>query len=197
MLSSGDKWEPLRVKSVDIYNQGMKITRLLPALLLLAYAVSACTPRAEWAQHAVNDKGFPPYTFEYPSSWWLEEGNNFSSMVSKKKLLEDAPEKLEPGQVIVGLTLNINMSPEEMVQYRIDSLTGFIRFEEVVPTTLNERPAAMAVGIQPDSEDQTLLIAVDLGQNNRALLSSRIAAGELETWRETLYHIVNSITFQE
>ena len=175
----------------------MKITRLLSALLLLVHAVSACTPRAEWTQHAVNDKGFPPYTFEYPASWWLEEGNNFSSLVSQKKLLDDVPEKLEPGQVIVGLTLNINMPPEEMVQYRIDSLTGFIAFEEVASTTLNGRPAAMALGVQPDSEDQTLLIAVDLGQNNRALLSARTAAGEMETWRDSLYHIVNSITFQE
>ena len=175
----------------------MKITRLLPALLLFVHAVSACTPRAEWTQHAVNDKGFPPYNFEYPASWWLEEGNNFSSLVSQKKLLDDVPEKLEPGQVIVGLTLNINMPPEEMVQYRIDSLTGFIAFEEVASTTLNGRPAAMALGVQPDSEDQTLLIAVDLGQNNRALLSARTAAGEMETWRDSLYHIVNSITFQE
>ena len=174
----------------------MKITRLLPVLLLFVHAVSACTPRAEWAQHAVHDMGFPPYTFEYPANWQLEEGNNFSSLVSQKKLLDDVPKTLEPGQVIVGLTLNINMPPEEMVQYRIDSLTGFIHFEEIESTTLNGRPAAIAMGVQPESGDQILLIAVDLGQNNRALLSARTAAGDLETWRDTLYHIVNSITFQ-
>lgn len=88
------------------------------------------------------------------------------------------------------------MPPDDMVQYRIDSLQGFITFEEVTSLELNGRPAALAVGIQPDTQDQTLLLAVDLGQNNRALLSARFAAGELETWRKTLYHIVDSISFQ-
>lgn len=172
--------------------------RFFILLFLIVLPFVACTPADEWATQAVNDAGFPPYTFEYPSSWRLEAGNNFSSLVSHKKLLneEDIPKKLEPGQIIVGLTLNINMPPEEMVQYRIDSLTGFITFEEVTAFELNGRPAASAVGVQPESQDQTFLLAVDLGQNNRALLSARIAAGELETWRETLYHIVNSITFQ-
>lgn len=177
----------------------MKITRLLPVLpvlLLIVHALSACTPSDEWTSHAVDDKGFPPYTFEYPASWAVEEGNNFTSLVSQKKLLNDAPEKLEAGQVMVGLSLNINMPPEEMVQYRIDSLAGFITFGEIESTELNGRPAAIAISIQPASEDQTLLIAVDLGQNNRAMLSARIAAGELESWRETLYRLVNSITFQ-
>lgn len=176
----------------------MKTIRLLLLPVLLILSLSACAPGDEWTSHAVNDAGFPPYTFEYPASWTLEEGNNFTSLVSHKKLLNDenVPKKLEPGQIIVGLTLNINMPPEEMVQYRIDSLTGFIDFGEIESTELNGRPAALASGVQPASEDQTLLIAVDLGQNNRALLSARMAAGELETWRETLYRLVNSITFQ-
>ena len=178
------------------YNWWMKTIRLLPVLCLIVLPLLACTPADRWATHAVEDAGFPPYTFEYPASWALEAGNNFTSLVSQKKLLNDPPEKMEPGQVIVGLTLNINMPPEEMVQYRIDSLQGFITFEEVTSLELNGRPAALTAGTQPDTHDQTFLLAVDLGGNNRALLSARLAAGELETWRETLYHIVNSITFK-
>ena len=174
----------------------MKFIRLFPILCLVILPLLACAPADEWATHSVDDAGFPPYTFEYPANWVLEAGNNFTSLVSQKKLLNDPPEKMEPGQVIVGLTLNINMPPEEMVQYRIDSLQGFITFEEVTSLELNGRPAALTAGTQPDTHDQTFLLAVDLGGNNRALLSARLAAGELETWRETLYHIVNSINFQ-
>lgn len=174
----------------------MKTIRLFPVLSLIILPLLACAPTNEWATHAVEDAGFPPYTFEYPASWALETGNNFTSLVSQKKLLNDPPEKMEPGQIIVGLTLNINMPPEDMAQYRIDSLQGFITFEEVTSLELNGHPAALAVGTQPDTQDQTFLLAVDLGGNNRALLSARLAAGELETWRETLYHIVNSITFK-
>ena len=174
----------------------MKFIRLFPILCLVILPLLACAPADEWATHSVDDAGFPPYTFEYPANWVLEAGNNFTSLVSQKKLLNDPPEKMEPGQVIVGLTLNINMPPEEMVQYRIDSLQGFITFEEVTSLELNGHPAALTAGTQPDTQDQTFLLAVDLGGNNRALLSARLAAGELETWRETLYHIANSISFQ-
>ena len=102
---------------------------------------------------------------------------------------------MKAAQVIVGLTLNINMSPEEMVQYRIDSLQSFITFEDIVSAEFNGRPAATAVGVNPATQDQTFLVAVDLGDNDRALLSARLAAGELDIWRETLYYIISSITF--
>lgn len=175
----------------------MKTQRLFPILLLILFSLVACTPAEEWRIQPVNDAGFPPYTFEYPANWELQAGNNFHTLVSHKDLLnaETLPDQLEPGQILVGLTLNIEKTPKELLQYRIDSLTGFITFEEITAFELDERPAASVVGSQPDNQDQIFILAVDLGQNNRALLSARIAAGELETWRETLYHIVNSITF--
>lgn len=175
----------------------MKTHRLYPILCLLLLSLLACTPTEEWRIQAVNDAGFPPYTFEYPATWELEAGNNFSTLVSHKDLLnaENLPDQLEPGQIMVGLTLNVQKTPEELLQYRIDSLTGFINFDEITSFELDGHPAASAVGSQPENQDQIFLLAVDLGQNNRALLSARIAAGELETWRETLYHIVNSISF--
>jgi len=164
---------------------------LILAVVLLC---TACTPKNEWATYSVDDDpAFPPYSFDYPSSWTMDAGNNYIGFVSKKNLLKDVPKKLKPGQIIVGLSMNINMSPEEMVLTRTNGLDDIIQFSAPVAITLNGRPAVYQEGVNHDTNDESLFIAADVGQNMRVLLSSRMAEGELELWRETLMRMVQSL----
>jgi hypothetical protein len=176
-----------------VYNSEMKTIRfsfILFAVLLLG----ACTSRDAWSTYSVEgDKMLLPYSFEYPSSWTMDEGNNYIGFVSDSDLLKDVPSKLKPGQIIVGLSMNINMSPEEMVLTRTDGLHGFIDFSDPVFLTLDGRPAVYQEGVNFETKDETLVIAVDLGQNMRGLLEARMAEGELEVWRETLMKMVRSL----
>ena len=175
----------------------MKNISFIPALLLALLLLPACTPRNEWATHTVSDilenEPFYPYSFEYPSGWTIEEGNNHFALVSEKKLLTDIPNKLEPGQIIVSLSMNITMSPEEMVDFRANWLDEIIGFGDTVSIELNGRPAAYKEGAHFETNDQSLFIAVDMGKNMRGLLTSRMAEGELETWREILMRIAESL----
>ncbi|MFT3894738.1 MAG: hypothetical protein QM730_24170 [Anaerolineales bacterium] len=176
-----------------VYNSRMK-TIYSSLLVLVALLFTACTPKNEWTTYTVDyDAGILPYSFEYPSSWTMEPGNNHIAFFSKKKLSKDVPEKLKPGQIIVGLSMNISMAPEEMVLLRTEGLDDIIRFDDLISLTLDERPAAYQEGVLHDVNDEMLIIAVDVGQNQRVLLSARMAEGELETWRETLLHMVKSL----
>ena len=163
-------------------------------LLVVILLFTACTPKNEWTTYTVDyDAGILPYTFEYPSSWTMDPGNNHIAFFSKKKLSKDVPKKLKTGQIIVGLSMNINMSPEEMVVTRTNGLDDIIQFSAPVAITLDGRPAVYQEGVNYETKDESLFIAVDVGQNQRVLLSSRMAEGELETWRETLLHMVKSL----
>jgi len=156
--------------------------------------LAACAPKNEWVTYSVDyDAGILPYSFEYPSSWTMDAGNNFIGFVSEARLLKKVPEKLEPGQIIVGLSMNINMSPEEMVLFRSNWLEEIIKFDEPVSLLVDGRPVAYQEGVNFETKDETLLIAVDIGQNTRGLLSARMAEGELEIWRETLMRMVKSL----
>ena len=179
--------------SLTIINP-MTIKRLIFICIMLL--VSACTPRDEWATHLASDSGFADYAFDYPAHWSLEDGNNFISLVYPKSIRGNAPDTLKAGQIMVSMSLNINKSPEEMVTYRAETLTGLIEFNAVQSFDLEGRPAASMEGVNPETQDQTLLLALDMGQNTRALLSARVAPGELETWLETLLRIAGSLRFQ-
>lgn len=161
-------------------------------LLLL----TACTPSDQWATHLASDSGFADYAFDYPARWSLEDGNNFISLVYPDSIRDNAPDTLKAGQVIVGLSLNINMSPEEMVSYRAETLQGLIEFGELNSFDLEGRSAASLDGVNPETQDETFLVAIDMGLNTRAILSARVAPGELETWRETFLRIIGSFRFQ-
>ena len=163
-------------------------------ILIAVLLLGACTPKNEWATYSVDDDpAFPPYSFEYPSSWTMDAGNNYIGFVSQKKLLKDVPKKLKPGQIIVGLSMNINMSPEKMVLTRTNGLDDIIQFSAPVAITLDGRPAVYQEGVNYETNDESLFIAVDVGRNMRVLLSSRMAEGELVLWRETLMRMVKSL----
>jgi hypothetical protein len=140
-----------------------------------------------------DDPAFPPYSFEYPSSWTMNAGNNHIGFVSKKNLLKDVPKKLKAGQIIVGLSMNKNMAPEEMVLTRTNGLDDIIQFSAPVATTVDGLPAVYQEGINYETNDESLFIAADVGQNMRVLISSRMAEGELALWRETLMSMVKSV----
>lgn len=170
-------------------------------LLFLVLLLAACAPRNEWTTYSVSDEEsvaadvFLPYTFSYPSHWTIEEGNNHIALVSHAKLLKDVPEKLKPGQIVVSMSMNINMSPEEMVQYRAGSLRGVIEFEDLVSTEIKGRPAAYQAGKDPANDD-FFILAVDVGHTMRALLVARMAEGELDVQRETLMTLAKSFQVQ-
>jgi hypothetical protein len=163
-------------------------------LMVVVLLFPACAPKNEWTTYTVDyDAGILPYTFEYPSSWTMDAGNNYIGFVSKRSLLKDVPKKLKPGQIIVGWSMNINMAPEKMVLLRTQGLDDIIQFSTPVAITLDGRSAVYQEGVNYETKDESLFIAVDVGQNQRVLLSSRMAEGERELWRETLLHMVKSL----
>ena len=127
---------------------------LLAALFLASFLLSACAapaPGEAWtAYHAARDTlvnpNYPAYRFEYPAYWEMEEDVNHISFVSEQKLFKDVPEKLEAGQIIVGLSMNINMSPQEMVETSTAHLESIIQFEEIASVRWNGHAAAYRKG---------------------------------------------------
>lgn len=57
----------------------------------------------------------------------------------------------------------------------------------------NNRPAASQNGVVVESGNQYVVIAVDMGENMRGLLTVNIAEGELDNWRETLMKMAASL----
>jgi len=175
----------------------MKKHRYLPVLLSIIFLLSACGPRNEWSSHTYTDVpqdfGFLPFSFDYPSNWVLEEGNGRIAFASEHNILANAPETMEPGQILGSLTTNINMPPEEMVDYYASTHEGVILFKETVILELNGRPAAYKEGTETEKGGQIFLIAVDMGQNQRGLLVAKLAAGELDAWKDTLMKIAESL----
>lgn len=133
----------------------------------------------------------------YPSGWKLDEAANHITLASEAKLLKDVPEKLSPGQIIVGLSLNVNMSPEEMVNTYTSTLGSLVRFTDLVPFIVNGRSAVYQEGTNPETGDQTFIVAVDIGENTRGLLTTRIAEGELDVGKETLMKMTESLQLEK
>ena len=176
-----------------VYNMGMK-TIHFSLILVMVLLCTACTPKNEWATYSVDDDpAYPPYSFEYPSSWAMDVGNNHIGFVSKKKLFKDVPQKLKPGQILVSLSMNANMSPEKILLMGTRGLDEIIQFSAPVAITVDGYPAVYQEGVHYETNDESLFIAADVGQNMRVLLSSRMAEGELALWRETLLRMVQSV----
>lgn len=175
----------------------MKKSRLLLCFISIIFLLSACGPKSEWSSYTYTDipedSGFLPFSFEYPTSWVLEEGNGRIAFASETKILGNAPENMQAGQILGSLTTNINMPPEEMVDYYASTHEGVILFKETIPLELNGRPAAYREGTEVEGDSQIFIIAVDLGQNQRGLLVAKMAAEELDTWRDTLMKIAESL----
>ena len=163
-------------------------------ILVVILLCTACAPKNDWVSYSVDDDpAFPPYSFEYPSSWKMNAGNNHIGFVSQKKLFDDAPKKLKPGQIMVGLSLNKDMPPEEMLFRSTNGLDEIIQFSAPVEIIVDGYPAVYQEGVNYETNDESLFIAADVGQNMRVLISSRMAEGELELWRETLMSMVQSV----
>lgn len=171
----------------------MKNIRPVFALSLVLFLLAACGPRNEWTTYTVNETPLSPYSFEYPADWVLKAGNDYFNLASDAKLSEDIQEKLKPGQILVSLTMNINMPPEKMLDDRASMLQGVVEFKETVSTELNGRPAAYKEGTETKSGGQIFMIAVDMGENMRGLLNAKMAKGELDKWRETLMKMAKSL----
>jgi hypothetical protein len=167
-----------------------------PAIFLLVACGTQTPPDAWTVYNAANDtlvnQNFPSYSFEYPSYWELEEDANNITFASEAKLLQDPPEKLEAGQIILGLSINQNMPPEEMVVQYTATLESLMQFEEPVAVRLNGREAVYQKGVE--REGGTLFVlAIDMGEETRGLLTARIAPGEFEKWEEILFKMAGSL----
>ena len=178
----------------------MKTIRPLLTLLIFGLILSvcgACRPQNDRTTYTVNEvslnSNFLPYSFEYPSDWVIEEGVNHITFTSDAKLLTDVPDKLEPGQIIAGLSMNINMPPEETVDVYASTHQSVVEFSETISYEVNGRPAAYKEGTETESGDQLFLIAVDMGNNMRGFLTAKMAEGELVTWRDTLMKMAESL----
>ena len=179
----------------------MKRGFLLTALSLLLVLLSACgapTPGDAWtvyqaAADTLVNPAFPAYSFEYPSYWELEEAANNITFASEAKLLQDPPEKLEPGQIIAGLSINVDMPPEEMVESYTSGLGAKVEFEEAVSVRLNGRSAVYRQGVNSETGDVSFALAIDMGEETRGLLTARMVAGEFEKWEEILFKMAGSL----
>lgn len=169
--------------------------------LLSVLILSACGPQNEWSSYTYKD--FPensiilPFSFEYPTSWVLEQGNGRIAFASEQKILGNAPKEMKAGQILGSLTTTINMSPQEMVDFYESTHVGVIDFNEIITLEINQRPAAYKEGTEVGAGGQIFIIAVDLGQNQRGLLLAKMAANELDTWRDTLLKIAESLRVKQ
>lgn len=177
----------------------MKCCFLLIPVFLISSLLSACgAPQEAWTTyHAANDTlvnpNFPSYSFDYPSYWKMDEGVNHIAFVSQAKLFKDVPDTLEPGQIIVGLSLNISMPPAEMVEVATEHLESFITFDEPVSIRLNGREAVYKKGVEQEGTGLLFVLAIDMGENTRGLLSARMAVDDFEKWEEVLFKMAESL----
>src|SRR5687767_11902054 len=178
----------------------------LPITFFLAsFLLSACgapTPGDAWtvyqaAADTLVNPAFPAYSFEHPSYWELEEAANSITFASEAKLLQNPPEKLEPGQIIAGLSINVDMPPEEMVETYTASLGDKVEFEEPVSVRLNGRSAVYRQGVNSETGDVSFVLAIDMGNETRGLFTARMAAGEFEKWEEILFKMVGSLQVEQ
>lgn len=172
-------------------------------VLFILLMLSACgAPRDAWTTyHAANDTlvnpNFPSYSFDYPSYWKMDEGVNHIALVSQAKLFKDVPDTLEPGQIIVGLSLNISMPPAEMVEVATEHLESFITFEEPVAIRLNGREAVYKKGIEQERTGLLFVLAIDMGENTRGLMNARMAVDDFEKWEEVLFKMAESLQLEQ
>jgi hypothetical protein len=172
---------------------------------LVLFFLSACgaqtAPEAWTTYHADNDTlvnpNFLSYAFEYPSYWEIEEGVNQIGFVSERKLSTDVPDKLEPGQIIVVLNINKDMPPAEMVETSTAQLESMVQFEEPLSVRLNGREAVYQNGVHREARDEVFTLAVDIGNDQRGLLSARMAEGEFAKWEEVLFKMAGSLHIEE
>jgi hypothetical protein len=88
------------------------------------------------------------------------------------------------------------MAPEEMVETYTSSLGSMIQFEEPVSVRLNGRSAVYQQGANPETGDVTFVLAVDMGEETRGLLTARMAEGEFEKCGEILFKMPGSGMWQ-
>jgi hypothetical protein len=170
-----------------------------PAIFLLVACGTQTPPDAWTVYNAANDTlvnpNFSSYSFEYPSYWELKEDSNNITFASESKLLQDAPEKLSPGQLIVGLSIAQNIPPDEMVGGYTSTLESFMQFEEPVAVRLNGREAVYQKGVEREGGGTLFVLAIDMGDatRTRGLLTARMAEGEFEKWEEILFKMAGSL----
>src|SRR5215211_2966662 len=160
--------------------------------------INAADPGREWtayraASNSLVNPNFPAYSFEYPSYWIIEEGANSITFASEAKLLNDPPESLGAGQIIAGLSINEGLAPAEMVESYTSTLGSTLQFGETNLVRLNGRPAAYQEGLNPETSDAAFVLAVEMGEELRGLLTTRMAEGELEKWEEILFKMAESL----
>jgi len=177
---------------------------LFVALFLLSACaeINAADPGREWtvyqaASDSLVNPGFPAYRFEYPSYWVLEEGANSITFASEATLLQVPPESLGGGQIIAGLSINEGMAPAEMVESYTSTLGSTLQFGETNLVRLNGRPAAYQEGLNPETSDAAFVLAVEMDEGLRGLLTARMAEGELEKWEEILFKMAESLQMEE
>ena len=140
---------------------------------------------------------FPTYTFEYPSAWKLQEEANHIAFASDPRLFKDLAETLQTGQILVGLSLNVNMAPQDMINSYTASLAGKIQFDPMTSVIINGHHAAYQSMTNAETGDQTFVIATEIGDNLSALLTARVARGELDLQKEALFRIMQSIAVEK
>ena len=174
----------------------MKIIGFSFIQFLILMMLQACQQQDNWTTLTFHEDppkpNFPSYSLQYPSTWVGMSERNHITLASEESLLKDVPGQLDTGQIVVNVNVNINTSLEDMIKAYASTLQSNAEFDNPVSYELNDRPAAYQEGAYAESGDQIFIIAVDMGENMRALLTSRMAAGELNDWRRTLMRVAES-----
>jgi hypothetical protein len=169
--------------------------------LLLLVALSACqmtSPEAKstYTAHtaAVSSYDEQVYTFDYPASWLVTEGDEVSVIVSQPALQDRPPKTFGAGQVLVLIRILQYDDPPASIlaDYVAQHRDGFT-FADAIGYQLNGRSAVRVEGTRIATEEQSLTVAVDLGEGIRAIVGARLAPGELSVWQETILAIASSL----
>jgi len=89
------------------------------------------------------------------------------------------------------------VSPEEMINRYTSTLGSEIQFDPMTSMIVNGHPAAYQSGINAETGDQTFVIAADIGENLRGLLTARVAGGKLDGCKETFFRIAQSLAMDQ
>ena len=165
--------------------------------LLIFVLLQACQPEESWNTLTFSASTQNPdllsYSLQYPSSWVGRSDKEHVILASEEALLRQVPRQLESGQIVVELSVDTHLLPEDMVQAYAARLQGQANFSDTVAFELNKRPAARKLGAFAESGDEVLVMAVDMGENMCALIAARVAKGELKKWDDILFKVAESL----
>jgi hypothetical protein len=136
------------------------------------------------------------YSFEYPAGWALHNMKEEIWLASDPDIFEDFPEAFQPGQILASVRVTAGAAPDEMIASFLPSGESLLEVGDTVRYEVDGLPAAYAEAVQTETGEHFLIIARDLGWDLGGLIAARLAPGGLESNKETLLKIAESLRIE-